>query len=231
MIALGIIIAVLLLVMLIPVGVDAQYVSNEFKLSAKVCGIHIQLVPKKLSEKHKPKEKKEKKPKKVKAKDDDAAKPKKKLSFNFDELLALAKAALKAVGNFGRKLKVDRFLLHYTAAGSDPYNIAQNFGYVNAALSSLAPICAKRYKVRDCDVWTKVDFMAEKMSTDAALALSIRIGQVLSVAFALLFKAAHILIKNKLRLRKEKKLLQKNQQFNKETNPETQNSNTEEGMK
>ena len=225
MIALGIIIAVLVLIMLIPVGVDAEYVSNEFKLSAKVCGIHIQLVPKKLSEKHKPKEKKEKKPKKAKTEAGDSSaeepKPKKKLSFNFNELLALAKAALKAVGNFGRKLKVDRFLLHYTAAGSDPYNTAQNFGYVNAALSSLAPICARRYRVRDCDVWTRVDFMAEKMSIDAALALSIRIGQVLSVAFALLFKAAHIFIKNKLRLRRERKQFQKT----------IENSITEEGMK
>ncbi len=231
MIALGIIIALLFLILLIPVGVDAEYVSNEFRLSAKVCGIHIQLVPKKLSEKHEPKQKKEKKPQKVKAETDETVKPqkpKKELSFNFDELLSLAKAALKAVGNFGRKLKVDRFLLHYTAAGSDPYDTAQTFGYVNAALSSLAPICAKRYKVRDCDVWTRVDFMAEKMSIDAALALSIRIGQVLSVGFALLFKAGHILIKNKLRLRKERKQLQR---LNNETKLETQNSNTEEGMK
>ena len=229
MIALGIIIAVLVLIMLIPVGVDAEYVSNEFKLSAKVCGFHIQLIPKKLSEKHKKPKQKKKKEKSDEQAEAKPKKPKKKLSFNFDELLALAKAALKAVGNFGRKLKVDRFLLHYTAAGSDPYSTAQTFGYVNAALSSLAPICAKRYRVRDCDVWTRVDFTAEKMAVDFALALSIRIGQVLSVAFALLFKAAHIFIKNKLRLRKERKQLQA---INKETNPQTHNnSNTEEGMK
>ena len=229
MIALGIIVGVLVLIMLIPIGIDGEYVSNELKLSAKVCGIHIQLIPKKLSEKHKkPKPKNKKDNKKEANAEAKPKKPKKKLSFNFEELLDLAKAALKAVGNFGRKIKVDRFLLHYTAAGSDPYNTAQNFGYVNAALSSLAPICARRYKVRDCDVWTRVDFMAEKMSVDFALALSIRVGQVLSVAFALLFKAAHILIKNKLRLRKERKQLVKMQALNTDTQT---NSNTEEGMK
>lgn len=231
MIALGIIIGVLVLIMLIPVGVDAEYVSQEFKLSAKVCGFHIQLIPKKLSEKHKKPKVKKKTKETTEEKSEDKPKPKKakkKLSFNFEELLALAKAALKAVGNFGRKLKVDRFLLHYTAAGSDPYKTAQTFGYVNAALSSLAPICAKRYKVRDCDVWTRVDFVEEKMSIDGALALSIRVGQVLSIAFALLFKALQILIKNKLRLRRERKQLEKSLKTNIETKD---NSNTEEGMK
>ena len=216
MIALGVILIVLTIILLIPVGVDGEYISGEFKLAAKVAFYRIDLIP--------PKHKKDKK----KASEDvseatsDEAAPKKqktklKLNFNKDEIFSLVKAALSSLGNFGRKIKVNRFLLHYTAAGKDPYNTAQTFGYVNAALSALAPICAKRYKVRDCDVWTRVDFLEEKMSIDFALALSIRVGQILAVAFALAFSAVVILIKNKLRLKKERK------QFIKAMN-------TEEGM-
>ncbi|MBQ7895585.1 MAG: hypothetical protein IJ364_03395 [Oscillospiraceae bacterium] len=219
MIALGIIICVLVLLLLIPVGVDGEYIGGELKLSAKVCGFYIQLIPQK--PKKPKKEKKEKKQKTDSQPGNEAKAEKKKrkfkLSFNLEEILEIIKAALKAVGNFGKKLKVDRFLLHYTAAGKDPYSTAQTFGYVNAALSAMAPICAKRYRVRDCDVWTRVDFVEEKMSIDFALALSIRVGQILSVAFALLFKALYVFIKNKLRLRKERKQL-------------LNNLNTEEGM-
>ena len=216
MIAFGVILIVLTIILLIPVGVDGEYISGEFKLAAKVAFYRIELIP----SKHKKDKKKASEDVSEAASDEAAPKKQKtklKLNFNKDEIFSLVKAALSSLGNFGRKLKVNRFLLHYTAAGKDPYNTAQTFGYVNAALSALAPICAKRYKVRDCDVWTRVDFLEEKMSIDFALALSIRVGQILAVAFALAFSAVVILIKNKLRLKKEQK------QFIKAMN-------TEEGM-
>ena len=120
-----------------------------------------------------------------------------------DEILALVKAALRGFGKFG-KLTVDRFMLHYVAAGSDPYATAMTYNYVNAALSSLAPICAERFIVKDCDVWTNIDFAEEKTRIDFGLCVVIRIGQVFRMAFAVLFGALWILIKNKFRLLKEK---------------------------
>ena len=218
MLALGIILLVLVLVMLMPVGVDGEYIAGNVRLSAKISFYRLQLLPPK--PKKEKKENKRNKPKKLSPEETTVPEKKKskfKLNFNFEEITAILKAALGAVGNFGKKIKVDRFLLHYTAAGKDPYDTAQTYGCVNAALSALAPICASRYKVKDCDVWTRVDFVDEKMSIDFALALRIRVGQVLAVAFALVYRAALILIKNKLRLRKERKQLIKNM-------------NTEEGL-
>ena len=209
MIALGIILFIIAVILLVPVGVDGEYISGNLKLSARISFFCLQIVPSKAKNAKKG-HKTPNPPKETKT--ETASEPKKqksKLSFSFnkDEIFALIKAAISSVGNFGGKIKVDRFLLHYTAAGKDPYNTAQTFGYVNAALSVLAPICAKRYKVKDCDVWTRVDFIEEKMSLDFALALSIRVGQVFAVAFALLYRAIIILQKNKLRLRKERKQL------------------------
>ena len=211
LIILGAIALVITLIMLVPVGADVGYESGELRLSAKVCGMLLQLLPKPPADESKPpKKKKPKKEKTPKAKKPEGeAAPKKKLSFNRDELLGLLRAVLKGFGRFGRKLNVDRFLLRYTAAGSDPYDTAMEFAYVNAALSGLAPICRKRFDVKDCRVRTDVDFTAEKTAVDFGLAVTIRVGQIFGVIFTIIFGALGILIKNKLRLAKEKRQAKK----------------------
>lgn len=214
LIVIGIIIAVIALIMLIPIGADVGYEDGQLRLSAKLCGVLLQLFPKPPADESKPKkEKKPKKPKKPKEPAPEGTeKPKKKLSLNFsrDELLGLVKSVLKGFGKFGRKLRVDRFLLHYTAAGKDPYSTAMTFAYVNQALSSLAPICRRRFDTRDCDVWTDIDFTTEETKLDFGIALTIRIGSIFGVIFTIAFGALGILIKNKLRLAREKRRNRKN---------------------
>ena len=112
---------------------------------------------------------------------------------------------LIGLGRFGRKLAVDRVLLHYTAAGKDPYNTAMTFGYVNGALTTLAPICRRSFDAKDVDVWTDVDFTTEKTKVDFGVALTIRIGQIFGVVFTILFGALGIIIKHKFRKFKEKR--------------------------
>ena len=214
LIIIGVIIAVIALIMFIPVGADISYEDGQFALSAKVCGILLQLFPKPPADESKPKKekkkKKEKKPKKKKeekpASDstESAPKKKKKLNFSKDEILSLVKKVLNKFGRFGRKFNIDRFLLHYVAAGKDPYDTAVNFAYVNAALSSLAPVCSQRFDVKDCEVWTDIDFTIEKKKIDFGLCFTIRIGAFFALAFGVVFSALGILIKNKFRLFKEK---------------------------
>ena len=122
-----------------------------------------------------------------------------------DEIMGLVKSVLRGLGRFGRKLSVDRFLLHYTAAGKDPYNTAMTFGYVNGALTTLAPICRRSFDAKDVDVWTDVDFTTEKTKVDFGVALTIRIGQIFGVVFTILFGALGIIIKHKFRKFKEKR--------------------------
>ena len=213
LIILGVIVAIIVAIMLVPVGADVAYEGGELRLSAKVCGMLLQLIPKPPADETKPK--KEKKPKKTKKKKKQPEeqpqtgeeKPKKKLNLDFsmDEIMGLVKSVLRGLGRFGRKLSVDRFLLHYTAAGKDPYTTAMTFGYVNGALTTLAPICRRTFDTKDVDVWTDVDFTTEKMKVDFGVALTIRIGQIFGVLFTLLFGALGILIKHKFRKFKEKR--------------------------
>ena len=57
---LGIIVLVIALIMLLPVGADVSYIGGELKLSAKLNGFLIQLIPKKEADPNKPKKEKKK---------------------------------------------------------------------------------------------------------------------------------------------------------------------------
>lgn len=215
---LGLLLVVLLFLLFMPVGADVEYIGGSFKLSAKVCGILIQLLPRKRREGHekpkkekKPKKKKEKKPKKEKEGGEEKPKEKRKLDFTREEIFELIEKVLGSLKKFG-KLTVDRFLLHYTAAGKDPYDTAMTLGYVNASLCALEPICSRQFRVKDYDVWTASDFTTDKMQLDAALCITLRLWQFVHVGLAAAFGALGILIRHKRRIRKEKKLAAKNQE-------------------
>ncbi len=224
-IILGVFLALLALILFIPLGVDLGNEGGQFHLSAKVGGLLIQLLPK--TEKKPKKEKEEKKKKKKKKAEDEGEesepKPKKKrsLPFNRDELLELLRVALRSIGKFGRAWHVDRFVLHYVAAGNDPYDTAMTYGWVNAALSSLSPLCQKRFQVRDCSVWTDVDFTQDKTFLELGLAMTITFWRLNGVINSLLFGALKILIRSKRRKKKEAKALKKAQKAA-QTAPEAQ---------
>jgi len=204
---LGFAVFVFLVLIFIPIGVDASYLQGDFSLSAKIGPAAIKLFPRKKQTPKHEKKPKEKKKEEVPADKPEESKEKKKfnLPFNFEEIMQILKKALKGLGKFG-KLTVHNFMLHYVAAGKDPYSTAMSYGYVNAALSGLAPLCAKSFKVKgDVDVWTDVDFCAEKTSLDAQLTITLRLAQLLRVALVIGFGVLCVLIKNKLRRRKELK--------------------------
>ena len=229
MIVLGIIVAIIVAIMLIPVGADIGYENGELRIAAKVCGAQLQIIPNEGDKEKKPKPEKEPKPKKEKPAPD-PNKPKKKLnlSFNYDEIMGLLKAVLRGFGKF-RKTKIDRFLLNYVAAGKDPYQTAVNFGYVNAALNALIPECHRRFACKDAYIKTDIDFTTEEMKLDAGLAFSIRIGQIFAVSNTILFGAAWILLKNKLRLKKEKRQ-QKKSGITEEPEQDTVTEETKENI-
>lgn len=218
---LALVLIILLVVLLIPIGADVSYVSSEFSLALKIGFYSHKLLPK-TKETEKPAEEKidaaENKPKKKKESSggDNILK---KLQLSFDEIIEIIKKALKGVSKFG-KLTVHNFMLHYIAAGKDPYSTAMTYNYVNAALSALAPSAAKVFRVNgDIDVWTDIDFTREKMLTDAKLCLTLRLVQVLHVAVVAGFGVICVLIKNRIRIAKQRRNEKKQ---NKEINIQTE---------
>ena len=184
-IILGIIVGIIVLILVVPIGADINYEGGELRVSAKLWKLLINVFPKEPAE------------------GEPAPKKKLKLDFTFDEIMALLKKLFKGLGTI-LTIHVDRFMLHYVAAGDDPYDTAVTYNYVNAALSTLAPICAKKYRCRDTDVWTDIDFTREQMQLDVGIAVTIRLGQILHGVNIILFGALGILIKNKMRLFSER---------------------------
>ena len=181
-------IIIIILILLISVGVDVAYENNVFRLCATLCGIKVQLLPKDENAPKKPKKEKKKKKEEPPAEETTEEKPKKKLNipFNFDEIIELLKKVLGRFGGLFGKFKVNRFKFDLTVGGDDPFKAAQLFGYVNAGISALYPVCRKKFKVRDNYVKTDIDFSAPKHKIEFALAFSIRIGQVLGTIFSIL---------------------------------------------
>jgi hypothetical protein len=202
----GIIVLIIFLICQIRVGADIDYTGGNLRISAKFCGLLLQIYPHKASkpkeEKKAEPEKEQKPPKEKKPKRDKKKKKKEKsgpgLMISGDEILELLKKVLEGLGKFSRGFHVDRFKLHWIIALRDPSDTARLFGFVNASLCSLAPVCAERFPCSDVDVWTDVDFTSAQMKLDFGIAVVLRIGAVFSMLFTILFGALGILIRNKI---------------------------------
>lgn len=192
--------------MLIPIGADIAYEGGELRISAKLAGFLLQLIPRPPRDDSKPKKEEKPPEKKSESKPKKEKKTKKSISldFSFDEIIELLKKVLKGFGILGKKFRVDRFLLDYLAAGRDPYLTARIFGYVNAGLNVLAPICSERFDVKELYVRTDIDFTEDRMKLDFGLALTIRIGAIFRMLNTILFGALGILIKHKAKKIKER---------------------------
>ena len=211
-IILAVIVVIVTLIMLIPVGADIRYEDGVVRLSAKAAWIRLQLIPKpKKSQKEEkpPKARKKKEKPPQDKKEESAPRKKRELPFNAEEILELLRTVLKRFGRFGKKFKVERFVLHWIAAGWEPYTIARVFSIVHAGLSQLSPICTERFHCKDNSVWTDIDFVRDDMFLEFGLTMTIRIGQIIGTGLGIAFAALRIYLRSKRRTKAEAKEEQK----------------------
>lgn len=176
MIALWIVLALLgllLLIGLLRVGLYAAYAEQTFTLHARVGPVKLQVLPRPPGP-EKPKKEKPQKPEKE-------AQTEKEQKWSLDQLLALAKLGLQAAGAFRRKISVNLFRLIFVAGAADPYDTAMQYAYVNAALGALRPLAERAVRIRRQDIQTGTDFSADRPQIEAALDVTIRIGQVAGI--------------------------------------------------
>ena len=211
LIALGIV----LLLAVLPLGVHVRYNSEGVAVKIIAGPVKITLLPRP-NKKKKEKKKKEKKKEKAKAGGSPAEEenlpkppqppkePKKKAAKgekggSLLDFLPLVKIALDFLGDFRRKLRLDDLYLRLILAGSDPCDLAVNYGRAWAALGNLLPQLEKWFVIKKRDIEVECDFEASETLVIARLDLTITLGRLLAAAvkFAVRALIEYLKIKKK----------------------------------
>ncbi len=201
MLVAAIIIVALVLILLIPVSVAADYDENGFRLSARVLFANFRILAKRedaqveLETKNKNKKSKGKKSKKKKS----------KLSFSIGEWIEIAKKGIKILGRFRNSIRFDRLKLIFVSATDDPCSTAIRYNAVNAAIHTLVPLVERTFKVKKREIDVLTDYDSDESRLEFGLTLSSRIAQIIYVALSAVFSYAVIYVKKRIRLKRERK--------------------------
>ena len=185
----------------LPLGVRLRY-DEDGPLAAVLLGrLPIVLYPvpgwlkKRTSREKKPGENKpkEEKPKKEKPKKA-AENPQ---GGSWKKFLPLVQLGLHFLGDFRRKLRVNRLVLRLTLAGDDPCDLAVNYGRAWAAVGNLLAALERAFVIQKRDVEVQCDFLGEETKVVFAMDLTITLGRVLGLLVKYGIRAVTILLKMK----------------------------------
>ena len=187
LIVIGIIVLALLALSFMRVGVTLKYDENGFSTALHVGFIHVTLKSKK----------KDKKQKKEKPKEESSSGKGGKVKVVEDLLPDI----LEAIRRFKRKLRVDKLIVHYTAAGSDPARVAVEYGAGNAFMGIILPVLENNFDVEERDLKVEADFKGGESKVFLMAKLTLATWHVFHVANAILIP----LLKKRGRSGKNKK--------------------------
>ena len=186
---------ILFLLVILPLGVNAQYDVSGVLVRVIAGPARITLIPGKKKEQKKKPKKKTQKPASAQAK-----KPaEKKKGGPITDFLPLLQVALDLLDDFRRKLRVDRLEAKIILAGDDPCDLAVNYGRAWAALGNLWPRLEEFLVIKKRDVQVECDFTADTTVISARIDLTITLGRLVALAAVYGFKAIKefLNIKNK----------------------------------
>lgn len=196
----GSILLALLLLSLLRLGVEGSYGEEGLIFRIRVGQIRVTLYPHREKPQKKPKKKREKKP--SEAGKEKKARPEKKVQLEQttedkpqkeDEnqkgglplpLMDLISLVLNAASDTISRLQIDTLEVGYTIAGKeDPAWAAIQYGLLCAGEGGLVPVLENSfYRIKRRDIRAKVDFEARASLIWLRLGLSIRLGQLISIA-------------------------------------------------
>ncbi len=174
--------AVIVLLAVLPLGVSVKY--DEGGVLAKVIAGPIRITVFPLPKKEK--KEKEEKPKKTRAEKPAKSpeKPKEEKAtggMKLTDFLPLVDTALQMLGDFRRKLRLNRIEVKLIMAADDPCDLAVNYGRAWAALGNLWPSLERLFVIKKRDVQVECDFTADTTYIFARLDITITLGRLLYV--------------------------------------------------
>ena len=187
----------------VPLGVRLRY-DEDGPLAAVLLGrLPIVLYPlpgwlKKLTSREKKdgeKKPKKEKPKKEKPPKDTVGEAPQGGSWK--KFLPLVRLGLHFLGDFRRKLRVNRLVLRLTLAGDDPCDLAVNYGRAWAAVGNLLAAMQRALVIHTRDAEVQRDFLGEETKVVFAMDLTITLGRILGLLVKYGIRAVAILLKMK----------------------------------
>lgn len=177
LIVLGCIVLFIVLICLIPVGVDAAYNESGFILGLRIICFTVKLGGEK---KEKPEKKKKKKAKKKEDAGEESEGRKKKKLPALPILRSLVKHGYRALCRIVSRLSVDFLKIHFLAAFEDPSLTAMAYAAAGTGMDGLIRLGGKR--LRRHDLLAETDFQREQPVLDFRIIFTWRIGGLLGAA-------------------------------------------------
>lgn len=208
MTALAVVFLALLLIAVLPVGVLVQYDTGGPAVKIVAGPVRIQLLPREKTRKQKkdgkPKKKKPDKKAKNAPTEKKEAQEKQPLGGKWKDFLPFVKMGLHFLGDFRRKLRVNRLELRVTLAGGDPADLAITYGRAWAAVGNLLPMLERCFVIKKRDISVQCDFIAEETAVFAVMEVTITVGRMCVLAVVYSVRA----LKEFVRLKNKKKAVQ-----------------------
>ncbi len=202
MLALIIVAAVLLCLaalMLLPVGLAAEYSGAGLKVELKAAFLHFSLYPPRPGLKRAKKRRQKGGDESGQTEAKQETKRDKKLG-DLDQLLELAGPILQALGRLRRKLRVELLRLEYAIGGADdPAGAAIQYGVISAGGGVLMPLLDTAFDIRQWDVQLGVDFQQRRSRVAAAARGSWRLGSLVWIFLGLVWS----MLKDNIRTNQE----------------------------
>jgi hypothetical protein len=183
---------ILFLLAILPLGASVKYNADGPLVRIIAGPIRFTVFPMKKKEKKPKKEKPEKvepeiktEPEPVAQSDEKAAEPKeekKEKGGSLLDFLPLVQVALDLLGDFRRKLRLNRLELKLIMAADDPCDLAVNYGRAWAAIGNLFPLLERAFVIKKRDIEVECDFTASQMLIIARLDITITLGRIIALA-------------------------------------------------
>lgn len=117
------------------------------------------------------------------------------------DFIPLVKVGLQLLGDFRRKLRVNRLEVKLILAGDDPCDLAVNYGRIWAAVGNLMPKLESWLVIKKRDIDVQCDFTAGETLVIARLELTITLGRLISLGVVYGFRG----LKEFLKMNKKRK--------------------------
>lgn len=185
-------VALLVFLLLLPVGIRVSCDELAARVQACFGPVKLTLIPRK---------KKSGGPKAAPAHMKKTAdnRGKKKISFAAEDIFSLLRTVTEFLGGFRRKLRIPELTVRAVFGGADPAVSALNYGRAWALIGAITPILENHFRIEKRNVSAHWDPEADAVSLSMCFVIMIRLGALLTLALRAATRVILILINKKRR--------------------------------